>query len=108
MHTATHVCYQNQGEKNKQTSKRRKKSPKTKIAHEFEERSPTKLWRKCPTQNPDVGIYLTALSGTFQILQHLLPRTRILVLEDGFLGRGFVFFFGRVEGYANLVFWGNI
>jgi hypothetical protein len=51
------VCYQNQGEKNKQTSKRRKKSPKTKIAHEFEERrSPTKLWRKCPTQNPNVGI----------------------------------------------------
>jgi hypothetical protein len=57
MHTATHVCYQNQGEKNKQTSKRRKKSPKTKIAHKFEERrSPTKLWQKCPTQNPNIGI----------------------------------------------------
>ncbi len=35
-------------------------------------------------------------------------RGRFLVLADGFLGRGLVLLSGRVEGCANLVFWGNI
>ncbi len=35
-------------------------------------------------------------------------RGRFLVLADGFSGRGLVLLFARVEGYANLVFWGNI